>query len=75
MSNTVAVRTPAVGDKILVRHRTKVNKKGEVALEVCRGHVDVIRQVMLDGWVTTRSGDLWEVKRSAESNADWVSVR
>lgn len=67
------VRIPKVGDKVLVRHRTKVNKKGEASLESAKGHLDRVKHVMMDGAVTVGSGDLWLVKRSTESGADWVT--
>lgn len=69
-----AVRTPNVGDKLLVRHRSKSNKKGDVGLEPTKPEVKRIKTVMLDGDVTTASGDLWKVKRSTESGADWMTV-
>lgn len=74
--SAVAVKqvAPNVGDTILVRHRSKVNKKGEVSLELYHPTVQVIKTVMLDGDVTTSSGDIWQIKRCSDGKAKWMTT-
>lgn len=74
VKEVAALRTPRVGDKVLVRHRSKANKKGETVLEATKPYVDRVKLVMLDGDVIVGCGDLWKIKRSGESNAEWVTT-
>lgn len=76
MSEAEAVKhvTPKIGDTVLVRHRSKSNKRGESCLEVSKPVVDVVVQVMLDGDVKVKCGDVWQIKKAADSKTVWMTT-
>lgn len=62
--------TPSVGDTIFVSNRSDGNGK----LERCRGSVETVSRVYLDGTVCVGYGDVYAVERSSTGNAKWQTV-
>lgn len=67
-------KLPKVGDTVMVRHRTKVNKAGVASIENATQTIDRVKRVMLDGDVVVTSGDLWKIKKSPDSKAVWATT-
>lgn len=72
MAVPVERRSPKVGDTVLIRHRVKVDKRGEASLEPCKGVVGTVSAVYFDGDVRV-GDDLWAVKRAADSKTVWMT--
>lgn len=66
-------RTPMIGDKVLVKHRTTTNKRGEAVFEAAPAEIFYVKKVLLGGAVIVNSGDLWDVVPDSSGKALWAS--
>lgn len=60
---------------VLVNKRSTVNKAGLASLTGCKGIVQDIVAVYVDGRIKTSCGDTWVVKPHSGPEADYVVVR
>lgn len=76
MEKTVNV-APQIGDTVAVVHASRVNQDGHPSgkLQDAKLHVDVIKQVMIDGDVKVVSGDVWSVIPAKDGKTKWVTVK
>lgn len=69
--------SPKVGDSVAVLHKSSVDAAGhpQGKLHDAKLHVDVVKQVMLDGDVKVGSGDVWSVIPSKDGKYKWQTVK
>ncbi|UMO76490.1 hypothetical protein DNAM_650 [Pseudomonas phage BroderSalsa] len=69
---------PAVGDTVLVRHRSQENAQGVVNLVRDGNSVELVKAVMIGSEhgprVKVSSGDVWDVKRCSRGDTVWETV-